>query len=29
MNQNKVHAVLVIDQERHLLGVLDHDRCML
>ena len=29
MNQNKVHSVLVIDQERHLLGVVDHYRCML
>lgn len=29
MNQNKVHSVLVIDQERHLVGVVDHYRCML
>ena len=29
MNQNKVHSVLVIDQERHLLGIVDHYRCML
>ena len=29
MNQNKVHSVLVIDQEQHLLGVVDHYRCML
>lgn len=29
MNQHKVHSVLVIDQERHLLGVVDHYRCMI
>ena len=29
MNKNKVHSVLVIDQERHLLGIVDHYRCML
>ena len=29
MNQHKVHSVLVVDQERHLLGVVDHYRCML
>lgn len=29
MNQNKVHSVLVIDHQRHLLGVVDHYRCML
>ena len=29
MNQHKVHSVLVVDQECHLLGVVDHYRCML
>ncbi len=29
MNKYKVHSVLVVDQERHLLGVVDHYRCML
>ena len=29
MNKHKVHTVLVIDQERHLLGIVDHYRCML
>ena len=29
MNKYKVHSVLVIDQQRHLLGVVDHYRCML
>ncbi len=29
MNRYKVHSVLVVDQDRHLLGVVDHYRCML
>ena len=29
MQQNKVHTVLVCDEERHLLGVVDHYSCML
>ena len=29
MNKYKVHTVLVVDQERHLLGIVDHYRCML
>lgn len=29
MQQNKVHTVLVCDEERHFLGVVDHYRCML
>ena len=29
MNRHKVHTVLVIDQEGHLLGIVDHYRCML
>ena len=29
MNKHKVHTVLVVDQERHLLGIVDHYRCML
>lgn len=28
MNQNKVHTVLVIDKEKHLLGIVDHYACM-
>ncbi len=29
MQQNKVHTVLVCDEERHFLGVVDHYSCML
>lgn len=29
MNKYKIHSVLVIDNERHLLGVVDHYSCML
>lgn len=29
MHQNKIHTVLVVDDERHLLGVVDHFSCML
>ena len=29
MNKYKVHSVLVVDQEMHLLGIVDHYRCML
>ena len=29
MNKHKVHTVLVVDQQRHLLGIVDHYRCML
>lgn len=29
MNKYKVHSVLVVDEENHLLGVVDHYRCML
>lgn len=29
MNTNKVHTVLVIDKERHVLGVVDHYSCMI
>ena len=29
MNKYKVHSVLVVDENRHLLGVVDHYRCML
>ena len=29
MHKNKVHTVLVIDQENHLLGVVDHYSCMI
>ncbi len=28
MQRNKIHSVLVIDHERHLLGVVDHYSCM-
>lgn len=28
MNENKVHTVLVIDDDRHLIGVVDHYACM-
>ncbi len=29
MNKYKVHSVLVVDEDNHLLGVVDHYRCML
>ena len=29
MQQNKIHTVLVCDEQRHLLGVVDHYSCML
>ena len=29
MHQNKIHTVLVVDEQRHLLGVVDHFSCML
>jgi arabinose-5-phosphate isomerase len=29
MNQYKVHSVLVIDDDNHLLGVVDHYSCMI
>ena len=29
MNKNKVHTVLVIDSDKHLLGVVDHYSCMI
>ena len=29
MNKYKIHTVLVVDNENHLLGVVDHYRCML
>ena len=29
MHKNKVHTVLVIDHENHLLGVVDHYSCMI
>ena len=29
MQQHKIHTVLVGDQERHLLGVVDHYSCMI
>ena len=29
MHRNKIHTVLVVDQERHLLGVVDHYSCMI
>ena len=28
MQRNKIHSVLVIDDDRHLLGVVDHYSCM-
>jgi len=28
MNKYKVHSVLVVDHEKHLLGIVDHYRCM-
>jgi arabinose-5-phosphate isomerase len=29
MGMHKIHAVLVIDEEKHLLGIVDHFSCML
>ena len=29
MHRYKIHSVLVIDNERHLLGVVDHYSCMI
>lgn len=29
MNKNKVHTVLVVDKDKHLLGVVDHYSCMI
>ena len=29
MHKNKIHTVLVVDDERHLLGVVDHFSCMM
>ncbi|MBQ1588177.1 MAG: CBS domain-containing protein, partial [Prevotella sp.] len=29
MHQNKVHTVLVVDEDLHLLGVVDHYSCMI
>ena len=29
MNQYKVHSVLVVDDDNHLLGVVDHYSCMI
>lgn len=29
MNKNKVHTVLVLDDEKHLIGVVDHYSCMI
>lgn len=29
MNRSKIHAVLVVDEQRHLLGVVDHFSCEL
>lgn len=29
MNRYKIHSVLVVDEERHLLGVVDHYSCMI
>jgi arabinose-5-phosphate isomerase len=29
MGDYKIHAVLVVDEEKHLLGIVDHFRCML
>jgi len=29
MHQYKIHSVLVVDKERHLLGVVDSYSCML
>ena len=29
MNKYKIHSVLVVDEEQHLLGVVDHYSCMI
>jgi arabinose-5-phosphate isomerase len=29
MNKYKVHSVLVVDDDNHLLGVVDHYSCMI
>ena len=29
MNRNKIHSVLVVDKDKHLLGVVDHYACMI
>jgi hypothetical protein len=29
MHQNKIHAVLVTDQQHHLIGIVDSFSCML
>jgi arabinose-5-phosphate isomerase len=29
MNRYKIHTVLVVDADRHLLGVVDHYSCMI
>ena len=29
MHKHKVHTVLVVDKDRHLLGVVDHYSCMI
>jgi arabinose-5-phosphate isomerase len=29
MNKYKIHSVLVIDENHHLLGVVDHYSCMI
>ena len=29
MSRYKIHSVLVVDKERHLLGVVDHYSCMI
>lgn len=29
MNRFKIHTVLVVDKENHLLGVVDHYSCMI
>ena len=29
MHQHKIHTVLVVDKENHLLGVVDHYSCMI
>ena len=28
MHKNMIHTVLVVDEEKHLLGVVDHFSCM-
>ena len=29
MQANKIHTVLVVDEEKHLLGIVDHYSCMI